>query len=60
VKVGDLVRFKPHCEVQGLAVLLQSVSGDVEHGIVRVQPTDEPHITIVASTSNLELVSESR
>jgi|3_EtaG_2_1085321.scaffolds.fasta_scaffold149323_2 hypothetical protein len=62
MSVGDLVRFKPGCEVQGLAILLQSLGewGAYKTAIVRVRPVEDPFKTIVAGVSNLELVSESR
>ena len=62
MKTGDLVRFKSGCEVQGLAILLESLGnfGSTKIAIVRVQTMEDPSKTIVAGVSNLELISESR
>ena len=59
MKVGDLVRIKPHCKNKGRLALIveEKWYSDSE---VRIQYFDQTREDGWARTSNLELISESR
>ena len=58
MKRGDLVRFKPHVAMQGLAILVATPKEYVR--IVTIRPVRDPSRIVVANVSKIEVVSESR